>query len=272
MYDSCPIGVFDSGTGGLSVLKELVIDLPFESFIYFADSANCPYGSKSQDEIIKLSTTIVDFLVENQCKAVVVACNTATAAAIDFLRANYNLPFIGMEPAVKPAALNTKTKSIGVLATAGTFKGRLYIETSHKYAADVKVCYQVGEGLVELVEQGKLDSLEAVSLLKHYTQPMLDCNIDQLVLGCTHYPFFKPLLKTILPDNVTVVDPAPAVSKQVVRVLNEKGLLQNKLTKNLDYKFYSSGSTIVLKTLVNTIEEDLNLVLQNKTFFDNFIL
>lgn len=272
MSDSRPIGVFDSGTGGLSVLKELLKDLPNEKFIYFADSANCPYGSKSHSEIIRLSSEIVNFLMSKNCKIIVVACNTATAAAIDWLRGNYKLPFIGMEPAIKPAALNSKTKSIGVLATAGTFKGRLYIETSRKYASDVNVCYQVGEGLVELVEKGQYNSPEAEKLLLKYIQPMLDCNIDQLVLGCTHYPFFKPLLKTILPDNVEIIDPAPAVSKQAVRILAESGLVNKDIGKDLPLEFYSSSSTITLRKLVGAIERDLTSELQNKSFFDNFKL
>ncbi len=272
MSDSRPIGVFDSGAGGLSVLRELLKDLPYEKFIYFADSANCPYGSKSHSEIIKRSSEIVDFLISNNCKVIVVACNTATAAAIDWLRDNYKFPFIGMEPAIKPAAINSKTKSIGVLATAGTFKGRLYIETSRKYASDVNVCYQVGEGLVELVEKGQYNSPEAKQLLLKYIQPMLDCNIDQLVLGCTHYPFFKPLLKTILPEDVEVIDPAPAVSKQLIRVLDEKNLVNKNIENRLNHEFYSSSSTITLKKLVEAIERDLDYELQNKSFFDNFKL
>lgn len=272
MSDSRPIGVFDSGTGGLSVLKELLQDLPNEKFIYFADSANCPYGSKSHDEIIRLSSKVVDFLINKNCKIIVVACNTATAAAIDWLRDNYTLPFIGMEPAIKPAALNSKTKSIGVLATTGTFKGRLYIETSRKFASDVNVCYQVGEGLVELVENGLYNSPEAKLLLLRYIQPMLDCNIDQLVLGCTHYPFFKPLLETILPDNVEIIDPAPAVSKQVVRVLNENGLVNKGINNSLVHEFYSSSTTITLRKLLEAIEGDLGCELQNKSFFNNIKL
>ncbi len=272
MPDSRPIGVFDSGTGGLTVLQEMLKDHPSESFIYFADSANCPYGSKSHNEIVKRSAEIVEFLISKDCKVIVVACNTATAAAIDWLRENYKLPFIGMEPAIKPAALNTKTKSIGVLATAGTFKGRLYIETSRKFASDVNVCYQVGEGLVELVEKGLYSSSEAEQLLLRYIQPMLDCNIDQLVLGCTHYPFFKPSLKRILPDNVEIIDPAPAVSKQLIRVLNEYNLVNEHISNNLVHEFYSSSSSITLKKLFEAIEMDLGIELPNKSFFDNFKL
>lgn len=272
MSDSRPIGVFDSGAGGLSVLQELIKELPSESFIYYADSANCPYGSKPKEEIIALSSAITNFLISQHCKIVVVACNTATAAAIDWLRDNNTIPFIGMEPAIKPAALNTKTKSIGVLATAGTFKGRLYIETSHKYASDVNVCYQVGEGLVELVEQGKNNSPEAELLLSKYLKPMLDCNIDQLVLGCTHYPFFKPLLRKLLPCNVDVIDPAPAVAKQVSRVLAENNLIANNIGSNTSYKFYSSGDSSIVNLLISRLEKETRLELQNKTFFDNFKL
>jgi len=253
MAQNSPIGIFDSGAGGLSVLSELVKSLPNESYIYFGDSANCPYGSKPPKEIIKLSDCIARFLIEKECKLIVVACNTATAAAIDFLRGNYNVPFIGMEPAIKPASLNTKTKSIGVLATAGTFKGRLYIETSKKYASDVNVCYQVGEGLVELVESGKAQSSEAEALLRKYVEPMVDCNIDHLVLGCTHYPFLKPILEKILPKKINIIDPSPAVAKQTKKILEANNLIIKKnATPNI--AFYSSGNTEILRILRDNSE------------------
>lgn len=270
MPDSRPIGIFDSGAGGLSVFQELVKLLPTEEFIYFADSANCPYGSKSQSKIIELSSKIAEFLISSNCKVIVVACNTATAGAIDWLREHYNIPFIGMEPAIKPAALNTKTKSIGVLATAGTFKGRLYIETSRKYASDVNVCYQVGEGLVELVEQGKMNSKEAELLLSKYIQPMLDCNIDQLVLGCTHYPFFKPLLNKLLTNTVDIVDSSYAVAKQTARILDENDLNCSSSSEIPSFKFYSSGDTEILKTLLNTIHFENKPNLSKALFFDYF--
>jgi len=252
MSGNCnPIGIFDSGAGGLTVLSELVKVMPNEKYIYFADTANCPYGSKPAEDIINLSDKITRFLITKGCKVIVVACNTATAAAIDYLRNSYSIPFIGMEPAVKPASQNTKTKSIGVLATAGTFKGRLYIETSRKYAADVNVCYQVGEGLVELVEAGKADSPEAEQLLHKYIDPMVDCNIDHLVLGCTHYPFLKPVLERMLPNHVAIVDPAPAVALQTKRVAENNGLLCNQnLVDSTCIDFYSSSNTEVLKMLV----------------------
>ncbi|MHC1702661.1 MAG: glutamate racemase [Tenuifilaceae bacterium] len=270
MLNSQPIGIFDSGAGGISVFQELIKVLPLESFVYFADSANCPYGSKSHSKIIELSSAIADFLISQNCKVIVVACNTATAGAIDWLRANYDIPFIGMEPAIKPASLNTKTKSIGVLATAGTFKGRLYLETSRKYASDVNVCYQVGEGLVELVEQGKMDSVEAEKLLLKYIQPMLDCSIDQLVLGCTHYPFFKPLLRRILTKDVDIIDPAHAVAKQTERVLNENNINVSKDSINQLYTFYSSGDSGILKTLLASLEIDKEIDLSKAVYFDYF--
>jgi len=272
MTDLRPIGIFDSGAGGLSVLHQLVKELPFESFIYFADSANCPYGSKPQEKIIERASKITDFLLSQQCKIIVVACNTATAAAIDWLRSNYTIPFVGMEPAVKPAAINSHTKSIGVLATAGTFKGRLYNETSQKYASDINVCYQIGEGLVELVERGEYKTPEAEILLAKYLKPMIDCNIDQLVLGCTHYPFFKHSLIRLLPSRVQIIDPAPAVAKQTSRVLTEKEHLGDKSNKNNYFTFYSSGSTQILKYLIGEIESDIGFELRNVKYVDDLKL
>lgn len=256
--NNAPVGVFDSGAGGISVLRELVKILPNESFIYFADSANCPYGPKQPERIIELSNCISKFLLNKGCKTIVVACNTATAAAIDFLRENYSIPFIGMEPAIKPASINTRTKSIGVLATAGTFKGRLYIETSRKYASDVNVCYQIGEGLVELVESGMANSEESEKLLRKYIEPMLDCNIDHIVLGCTHYPFLRTVLEKIIPESITIIDPAPAVARQTEKVLKENGLLST--TKNSSsIELYSSGSTEILKNLIEKNIQPINL-------------
>lgn len=243
-----PIGIFDSGAGGLSVLKEIIKICPTESVVYFADTANCPYGSKSAETIIAFSKKIVEFLLEQRCKIIVVACNTATAAAIDFLRANYSTPFIGMEPAIKPAALNTKTKNIGVLATAGTFKGKLYIETSNKYASGVNVCYQIGEGLVELVESTSTETPQAESLIRKYVEPMIQCNIDHLVLGCTHYPFLIDTIRKVIPQGVQIIDPAPSVAKQCLHVLDERNLACNN-NSNPTYHFYSSSTIEALKQI-----------------------
>lgn len=262
------VGVFDSGVGGLTVLKELIHLLPFHSFIYFADTKNCPYGPKGNDEIIRLSSKITQFLLSKGCKTIVVACNTATAAAIDHLRSNFNVPFVGMEPAVKPAALATKTNAIGVLATAGTFKGRLYKETTSKYASNINVVYKVGEGLVELVEQGKSNSEELKLLLESFVNPMLQKNIDHLVLGCTHYPFFIDVLRKILPENVSIVNPAPAVAKQAKRVLSnlENSNDNHNTIMNPFVHFYSSGDITILKTMVNELEKEDNVHFKNPEF------
>lgn len=246
-----PIGIFDSGVGGLSVWKELVKFLPNESVIYFADNANCPYGPKSKENIIELASRVVDFLISKECKIIVVACNTATAAAIEFLRTNYSLPFIGMEPAVKPAAQNSKTKSIAVLATEGTFNGKLYIETSQKYATDVELNIKVGDKLVDIVEKGLINDPFTEKHLASLVKPLIEKNIDHLVLGCTHYPFLLDKLKKVLPENVKIIDPAPAVIKQTKKILEQNNLLNN--SKNPFYEFYSSGNFEVLKVILKDI-------------------
>jgi glutamate racemase len=246
-----PIGIFDSGVGGLSVWKELVKSLPNESVIYYADNANCPYGPKSKENIIELASRVVEFLISKDCKIIVVACNTATAAAIEFLRTNYSLPFIGMEPAVKPAAQNSKTKSIAVLATEGTFNGKLYIETSRKYAKDVVLNIKVGDKLVDIVENGLIDDPFTEKHLASLVKPLIEKNIDHLVLGCTHYPFLLEKLKKVLPDNVMIIDPAPAVIKQTIKILEQNNLLNN--SKSQFYEFYSSGNFEVLKGILKNI-------------------
>ena len=249
-----PIGVFDSGVGGLSVWKELVNSLPNESVIYYADSANCPYGSRNAETIISLASKVVDFLIEMNCKIIIVACNTATAAAIDFFRSKYSLPFIGMEPAVKPAALDSKTKSIAVLATEGTFNGKLYIDTSKKYAKDVELNIKVGDKLVDIVEKGLINDPTTEHHLAALVKPLIDKNIDYLVLGCTHYPFLIGKLEKVLPKNVKIIDPAPAVIKQTKKILKQFNLLSNKGIKPF-YKFYCSGNTKVLKNILSEITD-----------------
>lgn len=240
-----PIGVFDSGLGGLSVWKELIKVLPEESFIYFADSGNCPYGQKSAEEITALSARIVDFLLAKNCKMIVVACNTATSAAIKMLRANYLMPIIGMEPAVKPAALLTKTGAIGVIATQQTLRGELFKETSQKYAQNIEVIIQIGYGLVDLIEAGKAGSKEAEELLRKYLLPMMEKNIDQIVLGSTHYPFLIPLIQKITAGKVNIINPAIAVAKHTKNVLLENHL-QTDNTMQIDYQFFSSADNLDL--------------------------
>jgi glutamate racemase len=190
------IGIFDSGSGGLSVYREIVKLLPYERYVYFADNAHCPYGEKSVEYIQDRARAITDILLGMGADIIVVACNTATAAAIAMLREEYpDMTFVGMEPAVKPAALGTKTGVIGVLATAGTLKGSKYLKTKGRFEDDVRIVEHVGEGFVELVENGILDGPVAYETVRASIQPLLDAGADRIVLGCTHYPFLKPVIE-----------------------------------------------------------------------------
>lgn len=244
-----PIGIFDSGLGGLSVWKAVAALLPNETLLYYADSGNCPYGEKLPTEIQRLSAQIVDFFLSQNCKMIIVACNTATAAAIDFLRTSYDIPFIGIEPAVKPAALQSKTGNIGILATKGTFEGRLFKDTKNKYAKDTKVFIQIGTGLVEVVEQNKMQTEEAFQLVKKYIEPMVAAEADYIVLGCTHYPFLNEIIKKIIPKTVKILNPAPAVARQAKAVLKAKKLLRTeKITP--EYHFYTSGDKLIMEAFL----------------------
>ncbi|MDK2978110.1 MAG: glutamate racemase [Bacteroidales bacterium] len=254
MNDARPIGIFDSGVGGLSVWKEIVKLLPNESVVYYADSANCPYGSKSKQEIIELAKRNVDFLLHKQCKLIVVACNTATAAAIDDLRKEYTISFIGMEPAVKPASLHSKTKSIGVLATEGTFNGRLYQQTTKRFAKDVKVNIKVGDKLVDIVENNLIFEKETKEHLQKLIHPFIKMNIDHLVLGCTHYPFLMPVLREVLPQNVKILDPAPAVAKQTYNILKKERLTHQDTGKPI-YEFYTTGNMDILNNFLKKLTD-----------------
>ncbi|MDT0558899.1 glutamate racemase [Ichthyenterobacterium sp. W332] len=245
-----PIGIFDSGVGGTSIWKEIHKLLPNENTIYLADSLNAPYGPKGKDRIIELCKKNTELLISLSCKLIVVACNTATTNAIDYLRSHYNVPFIGIEPAIKPAALKTKTKTIGILATKGTLSSELFHKTSDLYSNSITVIEQIGEGIVPLVESGKVNSSEMQSLLQKYMEPMLKAEIDYLVLGCTHYPYLIPILKDILPREVTIIDSGEAVARQTKAVLHD----HNSYTKNNTIGkliFYSNGNTEVLNDLID---------------------
>lgn len=245
-----PIGIFDSGLGGLSVWREVIKLLPAENIIYLADSGNCPYGGKSDEQIKHLVFRCVRFLLSHRCKLIVVACNTATAAAIDDLRLTFKLPFVGMEPAVKPAALNSQTGHVGILATQGTFNGRLFKETSQKFATNIELHIQVGFGLVELVEKALTQSEEAHQLLEAYITPMLEKNIDHLVLGCTHYPFLINRIKEITGDNMVILDPSPAVARRTADLIESLKLDSKRSEKNVDYHFYTTGNIEVMKQFI----------------------
>jgi len=250
-----PIGFFDSGVGGTSIWKEMIQLLPHENTIYLADSAHAPYGHRSQEEIIALSDKNTKLLLEKGAKIIVVACNTATTNAIDYLRATYAIPFIGIEPAIKPAALQTQTKSIGVLATAGTLSSALFAQTSEKFASDVKVIERVGEGLVPLIENAKMQSEEMHELLTKYLNPMLKEHIDYLILGCTHYPYLIPQIKAIVGKDVEIIDSGFAVSKQIKAVLNQEGLLNTQKEKG-KYQFFINADPNPLQYLLKDVQLD----------------
>jgi glutamate racemase len=221
MINNKPIGLFDSGIGGTSIWSAIHDLMPNEDTIYLADSLNAPYGKKSKDEIIALSKKNTEFLLDRNAKIIVVACNTATTNAIKELRASYQVPFIGIEPAIKPAVLNSKTQTIGILATKGTLSSELFNKTIELYQ-DTKIVEQVGHGLVELIENGEINSPEMTNLLRSYLQPMIDANIDYLVLGCSHYPYLIPQIKKIIPQHIQIIDSGEAVARQTYKVVSEK--------------------------------------------------
>ena len=224
-----PIGIFDSGVGGLTVWHEIVRLLPAEDTLYLADSAHAPYGEKSPEEILALSRKNTEWLLARGCKLVVVACNTATTNAIASLRREYPVPFIGIEPAIKPAALHSQTGKIGVLATRGTLASDLFANTSRNYAEGIRILEQEGVGLVRLIESGVLEGPELAGRLESLLAPMLEAGIDQLVLGCTHYPFLIPALRALLPEGVKIVDCGLPVARQTRAVLEGKGWLREEV-------------------------------------------
>ena len=244
-----PIGIFDSGVGGTSIWKEIHSLIPNENTIYLADSKHAPYGNKSQEKIIELSIKNTELLLEKGCKLIVVACNTATTNAIKTLRESYPIPFIGIEPAIKPAALQTKTKTVGVLATKGTLTSNLFHKTTNLFAEGITVIEQVGEGLVELIECGKTNSQEMKALLQIYTKPLIKANIDYLVLGCTHFPYLIPQLTDILPKHIKIIDSGEAVARQTKSVL-EQFNLQNLKIINSKNQFYTNGNPEVMASLL----------------------
>lgn len=280
------IGVFDSGEGGLSVLKEITRLLPDAEYVYYSDNAHCPYGEKSPEYIQDRARAITQRLLKEGADVIVVACNTATAAAISVLRSEYSdassqevrgrvqkltggrhdhICFIGMEPAVKPAALGTRTGVVGVLATAGTLKGSKYLKTKESVDDQVNVFEHVGRGFVELVEEGRLSGSEAEDVVKASLGPLLSAGADIIVLGCTHYPFLLPVLQKVAGPDIRFIDPAPAVARQLVHVLERDGMLSageasSALARNASavpssphVKLLSSGDPEPLHHLYGTI-------------------
>jgi glutamate racemase len=220
------IGIFDSGVGGLTVVRQIQVKLPRENLLYFADQAHVPYGPRPDAEVQQFSLEISRFLINQGAKIIVVACNTASAAALDYLRRTIpDIAFVGMEPAIKPGAGETKNGRVGVLATVGTFDSRRYANLMTRFAREVTVFEDTCTGLVERIEAGDLDSPEAMWILSSALTPMLKEDIDTLVLGCTHYPFVLPLIEQIVGLAVSIIDPAPAVAMQTLRILEKQRLL-----------------------------------------------
>jgi len=245
-----PIGVFDSGVGGLSVLRAIRAQMPEEAVIYFGDQGHIPYGSRSMEQIRDFSEAITNFLLQHDAKIIVVACNTASAAALKTLRERFpNVQFVGMEPAVKPAAEQTSTGKVGVLATPATFQGALYASVVERFANGVELFQSTCNGLVQEIEHGNLDGEKTRHILEEALLPMLEKNIDTVVLGCTHYPFVIPLIERIVGEKVRVIDPAPAVAKQIKRLLEAGGMKSQVSTKG-NIQFYTSGDPESLKSIL----------------------
>ncbi len=253
-FPNSAIGVFDSGVGGLSVLREIRNQVPDSPIIYFGDQFHVPYGPRELDEVYSLSKVITQFLLNLGAGIIVIACNTASAAALFPLREEFpDIPFVGMEPAVKPAAEKTHSGKVGVLATPATFQGKLYNSVVERFAKNVKIYQNTCSGLVQEIEKGNFSGIETRNILENALYPMLENEIDSVVLGCTHYPFVIPLIKEIVGPNVTVIDPSPAVAKQTIRILSKDinpGANKNKNNTIL----LTSGTIKEFKNFINLIE------------------
>lgn len=246
-----PIGVFDSGIGGLSVLHSIRKQMPEEDVIYFGDQEHVPYGARSMEQIQSFSEGITKFLLDLDSKLIVVACNTASAAALNYLRTHFpDVSFVGMEPAVKPAAEMTKTGKVGVLATPATFQGALYASVVERFGAGVELFQHTCPGLVSQIEKGELDSNATRAILEDALRPMLEKNIDTVVLGCTHYPFVIPLIEQIVGENIRVIDPAPSVARQAKRLLEAQGKMNQLQGRLSSVRFFTSGDISAMKSML----------------------
>lgn len=248
MNNTQPIGLFDSGIGGTTIWRSLHNLLPNENTLFLGDSKNAPYGQRTKEEIIQLSKKNVEWLLNHNAKAIIVACNTATTNAISELRSSYDIPIIGIEPAIKPAATNTKTGKVGVLATQGTLNSKKYAEAQTLYP-NIEFINQIGFKIVQLIEDGQLYSEELELLLRSYINPMIEKGVDYLVLGCTHYPYLLPILNKFLPEHITVIDSGDAVAKHTYKILKEANLLK---TDNLPgcSKFYTNKNVDILQSFI----------------------
>lgn len=254
-----PIGIFDSGVGGTSIWKEINALLPSENTIYLSDSKNAPYGEKSRQAIIDLSIKNTESLLNKNCKMIVVACNTATTNAIKILREKYDIPFIGIEPAIKPAALKTKTKTIGILATKGTLNSDLFEKTSNTINQKIIRKEIIGTGLVALIERGKLHSNEMTKLLSSYILPLIDENVDCLVLGCTHFPYLIPQIREIAGNKIHIIDSGEAVARQTKAILDQHKL-RNTIPKKSTHQFYINKNKKVLENLIYGSDHRIEII------------
>jgi glutamate racemase len=245
--------VFDSGVGGLSVLRAIRQELPFEDLVYAGDSGFAPYGDKSHDFVQGRATAITELLIREHSKAVVVACNTATGIAIDSLRAQFSdLPIVAIEPAVKPAAAKTKSGVVGVLATSGTLASPNVTRLLNKYGVDVEILTQAGTGLVEQVERGDVSGERTRALIEQYVRPLLDKGADVLVLGCTHYPFLAEAIRDVAGAGIDVIDPATAVARELRRRLEKAGLLSEPGSKGSE-RFLTTGDPDAVSPIMSRL-------------------
>jgi len=247
-----PIGVLDSGVGGLSVLREIRRDLPTEDLLYAADSRHAPYGERTAAFIEARSVAIVEFFASVQAKAVVVACNTATSVAIDALRSRFSIPIVAIEPALKPAAAATRSGTVAVLATSRTLESDKFAQLLSRYGTGINVLIQPCPGLVEQVEKGDLFSRDTRLLVERYVLPLLEKGADILVLGCTHYPFLDPLIRAVTGPSVSIIDPAEAVARELRRRLQQRGLLSSRDRPGTE-RFWTSGAPETVKRVVDRL-------------------
>lgn len=251
MNNTAPVGFFDSGVGGLTIWHEFITLMPNESTLYLADSKHAPYGEKSKEFIVERSIANTEFLLNKGAKTIVVACNTATTNAIQLLRDTFDVPFIGIEPAFKPAALQSKRKKVGVLATRGTLNSTLFNETYERFGKDVETLIQVGKGLVELIENNQVQSPEMHSLLKSYIEPMLEFGVDYIVLGCTHYPMLRPLLERMVHPEVEIIDSGAAVATQTRKILIDNEL--KCVQEGAQHQFFTNGNAEIFSKIVKQV-------------------
>ncbi|WP_338638312.1 glutamate racemase [Burkholderia pyrrocinia] len=248
-----PIGIFDSGLGGLSVLRAVRAQLPDESFIYVADSHHAPYGPRDEAFITERTLAIGEWLAREGAKALVIACNTATARAIAAIREHLSMPLVGVEPGIKPAAAVSASGVAGVLATQSTLNSPRFQALLDRYGAGRRFICQPGHGLVEAIERGDTNSPALRALLDSYLQPMLDDGADTLVLGCTHYPFFTETIRNLVGDRLTIVDTSDAIARQLMRILDERNLRAPADTRAAPPRFFSTSDGRQLQVLASTL-------------------